>query len=124
MTLAAIRLVPTAAVAHSAHRVLQQTHQVRALHLAQSVRALPRRCIDRQATASAPASPYRRAAVSVPAVHRRVGAPIRRVAVVLPVVASVPQAAVAAVAVPLAVAAVVASAVTDKVRIQKHIGIT
>ena len=52
------------------------------------------------------------------------GAPIRRVAVVLQVVASVPQAAVAAVAVPLAVAAVVASAVTDKVRIQKHIGIT
>ena len=122
MTLAAIRLVPTAAVAHSAHRVLQQTHQVRALHLAQAVRALPRRCIDRQATASAPASPYRRAAVSVPAVHRRVGAPIRRVAVVLPVVASVPQAV--AVAVPLAVAAVVASAVTDKVRIHKHIGIT
>ena len=123
MTLAAIRLVHLPAVVPSAHRVLQQTHQVRALHLAQAVRALPRRCIDRQATASAPASPYRRAAVSVPAVLRQVEVPFRRVAVVLPVVASVPQ-AVVAVAVPLAVAAVVASAVTDKVRIHKHIGIT
>ena len=123
MTLAAIRLVPLPAVVPSAHRVLQQPHQAHALHLVQAVRALPRRCTDHQATASAPASPYRRAAVSVPAVLRQVEVPFRRVAVVLPVVASVHQAAVA-VAVPLAVAAVVASAVTDKVRIHKHIGIT